>query len=80
MSNDETGEATATEVGRLQAPWGKEVVVQSLTYHSGMHLARLRIREGHRFTLLDLDSATAAALSETLRTAFAQPGAEANHD
>lgn len=67
---DETGDAEVIELGQITAPWGKELVVQSLCYSSGMRLARLRIREGHRFTTLDLDAATAAWLSSALADAL----------
>jgi hypothetical protein len=66
---DETGEAEVIDVGRAVAPWGKELVVQALRYRSGLRLARLRIREGRRFTVLDVDQATACWLTETLRRA-----------
>ncbi len=67
---DETGEAEVIELGRVTAPWGKELVVQALHYGSGMRLARLRIREGHRFTMLDVDAATADWLTEILGKAL----------
>ena len=73
---DESGSAEITEIGRTTAPWGRELVVQALAYDSGMRLARLRIREGHRFTLLDLDAATAEWLAAALRQALGQATAE----
>ncbi len=76
---DETGEAEVRDLGRTFAPWGKELLVQVLLYRSGMRLARLRIREGHRFTVLDLDEKTAQWLTVTLATALAEdkPGRDA---
>ncbi len=71
---DETGEAKVDELGRLTAPWGKELVVQALHYDSGMRLARLRIREGHRFTMLDVDAATADWLIEMFGKALSGDG------
>lgn len=67
---DETGEAHVTTLATLNAPWGKEITVQALHFRSGLRLARLRIREGHRFTVLDLDEPTATALSATLAAAL----------
>ena len=55
---DETGDAEVVDVGRTDAPWGKDLLVQAIRYRSGMRIARLRIREGRRFTVLDLDEAT----------------------
>ena len=73
---NETGEANVVDLGRADAPWGKELLVQAVTYHSGMRLARLRIREGRRFTVLDLDAPTARWLTEALDKALSdgQPG------
>lgn len=52
---------TVTSLGRLQAPWGKEVELQQVSFDNGFKLLRIRIREGKRFTIMDLDPATAAA-------------------
>ena len=76
MNNDETGTAEMTEVGCCTAPWGRELVVQALAYDSGLRLARLRIREGGRFTTLDLDIATVSWLASALRQALGQATAE----
>lgn len=70
---DETGDALVTEIGRTVAPWGKELVVQVLSYESGMRLARVRIREGRRFTVLDLDATTATWLHAALQQALTYP-------
>ncbi len=51
---------TVTRLERFQAPYGREVELQEVLYESGMKLLRLRIREGKRFTIMDLDPATAA--------------------
>ena len=67
---DESGSAVVTDISRTTAPWGRELVVQALAYDSGMRLARLRIREGHRFTMLDLDTATVEWLAAALRQAL----------
>lgn len=67
---DETGEAKVINLGRITAPWGKELVVQALRYRSGLRLARLRIREGRRFTVLDVDAPTADWLAAALARAL----------
>ncbi len=54
-----TGERVE-EIERFDAPWGKQVVLQRVAYASGMELLRMRIREGRRFTIVDLDADTAA--------------------
>lgn len=67
---DETGEAEVTTLGTIEAPWGKQITVQALHFRSGLTLARLRIREGRRFTVLDVDGPTAASLSAMLAEAL----------
>lgn len=67
---EETGDADVVEIGRTDAPWGKDLLVQAIRYRSGMRIARLRIREGRRFTVLDLDKATARWLTEALGRAL----------
>ncbi len=59
---------TVVRLERFQAPYGREVELQEVLFEGGMKLLRLRIREGKRFTIMDLDPDTAAhwggALSE----------------
>ena len=76
MDKDETGLATVTEIGGFSAPWGRELVVQALAYDSGLRVARLRIREGRRFTTLDLDAASASWLAAALQRALDQATAD----
>jgi hypothetical protein len=56
---------------------GQEIELQQLDYESGgMSLLRTRIREKSRFTVFDIDPATARAWGEALlRWANTQPGA-----
>jgi Family of unknown function (DUF6967) len=70
---EETGDAEVADIGRTDAPWGKDLLVQTIQYRSGMRIARLRIREGRRFTVLDLDEATARWLTDALGKALS-PG------
>ena len=52
-------EPVVTEVERFEAPFGRKIVLQDVTYESGLKLLRVRIREGTRFTILDIDVPTA---------------------
>lgn len=54
---------TLTEIARLRAPiGGQEIDLQQVDYrHGGLSLLRVRIREGRRFTVFDIDAQTAAA-------------------
>lgn len=60
-----TGE-TVTELETFEAPYGREVVLQNVVHESGMRMLRLRIREGNRFTIMDLDPDTAARLGTAM--------------
>jgi hypothetical protein len=69
---------TVTEVARLRAPiGGQDIELQQIDYrHGGLSLLRIRIREGRRFTVFDIDAVTAAEWADQmLRWARAQPGA-----
>lgn len=57
-----TDQETVTEREAIALPWGKEMVVQEVAFDSGLKLLRLRIREGKRFTIVDLDARAIARL------------------
>lgn len=66
-----------TPVARLHAPLGgQEIELQQLDWaHGGLSLLRVRIREGRRFTVFDIDAATAAAWGDAMtRWAADHPG------
>ncbi len=44
----------------IQAPYGRVIRLEEVDFESGMRLLRVTIREGARFTILDLDAPTAA--------------------
>lgn len=54
------------EIARIQAPYRREIVLQDARFDSGMRLLRIRIREGTRFTIMDIDAATAASFAAAL--------------
>jgi hypothetical protein len=69
---------TVTPVASLRAPiGGQEIELQQIDYvHGGLSLLRIRIREGRRFTVFDIDAATAAQWGEQMAGwARAHPGA-----
>ena len=54
-----------TETGKklrstIQAPYGRAIRLDEVDFESGMRMLRVTIREGGRFTILDLDASTAA--------------------
>lgn len=64
---------SVTPITTFRAPFNKEVVLQDVAYENGFHLMRVRIREGHRFTMLDLDPVTAGTLRAELEAWLARP-------
>ncbi len=56
-----------TELSRIAAPFRREIVLQDVLHESGMRLLRVRIREGTRFTILDIDVPTAEAWASTMQ-------------
>lgn len=49
-----------TALDKFAAPYGREVGLEDVEHESGMRMLRIRIREGSRFTILDIDADTAA--------------------
>lgn len=47
------------EIGEIAAPYGRNVKLDEVSYESGMTLLRVTIREGGRFTILEIDVAAA---------------------
>lgn len=48
-----------TRIATVDAPYRREIWLDDLQFESGMRLLRVTIKEGRRFTQLDLDAATA---------------------
>lgn len=68
-----------TPLTKLRAPiGGQEIELQQIDYrHGGMSLLRIRIREGRRFTVFDIDARTAAAWGDAmLRWGRSRPAGE----
>lgn len=49
-----------TRLAEIDAPYGRRVRLDEVSYPSGMTLLRVTIQEGARYTILELDAATAA--------------------
>jgi len=54
-------ESKVTRLNKLSAPYGKEVTLENVTYENGMRVLRIHIREGNRFTVMDIDENTASS-------------------
>ncbi len=58
----------ATALAKLHAPLGgQDIELQQIDYLvGGLSLMRVRIREGRRFTVFDIDAVTAAAWGKAM--------------
>ncbi|MGB5293241.1 MAG: hypothetical protein WBN41_17490 [Lysobacterales bacterium] len=54
-------ESTVTPLKEFSAPYGKEVKLENVDYENGMRVLRIHIREGNRFTVMDIDENTASS-------------------
>ncbi len=50
---------TVAALTNIEAPYGRKIAFESVTHESGLRLLRIHIREGRRFTVLDIDEDTA---------------------
>ncbi len=55
-----------TRISTFEAPYRREVWLDDMRFESGMRLLRVTIKEGRRFTQLDLDAATADRWGQTM--------------
>ena len=62
--NDET----VRTLDAFAAPYGRDVTLESVEHESGLHMLRIRIREGRRFTIMDIDADTATRWGAVMRT------------
>lgn len=65
MTAETLGE-TATRLEKFLVPYGREIILENIEYENGMRVLRMRIREGNRFTVLDLDPGSAGHLASAL--------------
>ena len=54
------------QLDTFAAPYGREITLESVEHDSGMHMLRIRIREGRRFTVMDVDADTAVHWSSAM--------------
>jgi hypothetical protein len=54
-------DATVTELEKFTAPYGRDIKLENVAYENGMQVLRVHIREGNRFTVMDIDDKTASA-------------------
>ena len=59
-------EELITEVAEFNFPFKKHVTLKNIAYDNGSNWLRVTIREQRRFTIMDLDPASAAEFAATL--------------
>jgi hypothetical protein len=55
-----------TRLTTIAAPYGREIRLEDVAYDSGMTLLRVTIREGARYTILEIDAPTATLWAEAM--------------
>ena len=55
---------STNSIKTIAAPWNKTVTLENVAYNGGIKFLRLRIKEGRRFTDLELDAETLGKLNE----------------
>lgn len=59
-------EQSIKELEQIDLPWNKHLTLKEVLYEGGMTVLRLQLREGRRFTTLDLDPDSVAGLADKL--------------
>jgi len=69
-------ESTVTRLDKLIAPYGREITLENVDYENGMRVLRIHIREGNRFTVMDINEEVASQWGDIMRewAGPAQPG------
>ena len=62
-----------TTLTEIDAPYGRKIVLESVRHASDMNMLRIRIREGVRFTVLDIDEETARRMSAAMTAWVTEP-------
>jgi hypothetical protein len=59
-------ESTVTKLDKFTAPYGREVTLENVEYENGMRVLRIHIREGNRFTVMDINDSIAHQWGEAM--------------
>jgi hypothetical protein len=52
-------DSEVTPLDKFTAPYGRQVTLENVEYINGTSVLRIRIREGSRFTVMDINPETA---------------------
>ena len=53
-------DSEVTTLDKFTAPYGREIALENVEYVNDTRVLRIRIREGNRFTVMDINPETAA--------------------
>ena len=59
MMKEAPMDSTSTPLDKFIAPYGREVTLENVEYVNDTRVLRIRIREGSRFTVMDINPETA---------------------
>lgn len=59
-------EEAVAALDEFAAPYGRKITLESVQHESGLRMLRMRIREGSRFTVMDIDEDTAMRWSSVM--------------
>jgi len=67
-------EETVVQADKFLAPFGQEIELQDVSLEGDVRLMRIRIREGSRFTVFDIDPVTAQRWSQAMAAWVTETG------
>ena len=59
-------EPTTELLHEINAPYARRLRIKRVSHEGGLEMVQLEIKEGHRFTMLDLDQESAKELADQL--------------
>ncbi len=59
---------SVSTLDQFDAPYGRQVTLDSVEHESGLRMLRIHIREGSRFTVMDIDEGTAVRWAAVMST------------
>lgn len=68
-------DGTTSTIANVNAPFGQEIELLDVEQESGVPMMRVRIRERTRFTVFDIDPATADAWGKAMSSWAQETGA-----
>jgi len=61
-------EEVVSTLDQFAAPYGRDIKLEAVEHDSDLHMLRLHIREGNRFTVMDIDRDTAVRWAKVMHT------------